>query len=119
MPRDLGKFVRQLRKAAGMTQMELAERMDISYQQVQKYEKGTSKFSVPRLRQVAEIFSIPLTAFFDEPATRVAEREVPYHGLSDQETQLLTAFKRLRGKPRTREKLIKLLKHTVDIERSS
>jgi transcriptional regulator with XRE-family HTH domain len=119
MTRQMGNLVREMRKAAGMTQMELAEKMEISYQQVQKYENGTSKFSVPRLRQVARIFKVPLIAFFEEPATMVAEREIPYNALSDQETQLLMTFKRLRGKPRIRSNYLDLLKQAVDLDESS
>ena len=42
----MGELIRQLRKSAGMSQMKLADRIGVSYQQVQKYEKGVNRLSV-------------------------------------------------------------------------
>jgi transcriptional regulator with XRE-family HTH domain len=49
----IGDNIRELRKAHRLSQMQLAAKLDVSYQQVQKYEKGTGSISVERLAAVA------------------------------------------------------------------
>lgn len=58
---SIGEVIRLMRKAAGMTQMMLADKVGVSYQQIQKYEKGASQLNVPRLLQFAKIFNVPFT----------------------------------------------------------
>jgi transcriptional regulator with XRE-family HTH domain len=94
---ELGSLIRQMRKAAGMSQMKLAEKIGVSYQQVQKYEKGASKLSVPRLIQISEIFDVPVTHFLEEPL-KAAEMSAPHSRLSEDEAILLMYFRRLRRK---------------------
>ena len=50
----MGEVIRALRKIAGLSQERLAGKVGVSYQQIQKYEKGTSTAHVPRLKQIAE-----------------------------------------------------------------
>lgn len=52
--------MRTHRKAAGLTQEALANALGVSYQQVQKYEKGTTRMSAGRLRHAASLFGVPL-----------------------------------------------------------
>lgn len=61
----LGKAIREARMKQGMSQMELAARLGISYQQVQKYEYGESQLTVPRLIQIAEALGIPWRIILD------------------------------------------------------
>ncbi|MDA8091130.1 MAG: helix-turn-helix transcriptional regulator [Nitrospiraceae bacterium] len=46
----IGALVKQVRKSSGLSQMQLAEKVGISYQQVQKYEKGVNKLTLSRLK---------------------------------------------------------------------
>lgn len=62
MAQDIGGRLRAFRKTAGMSQMKLADKVGVSYQQIQKYEKGSSKMSVERVDQLAGIFGVPITA---------------------------------------------------------
>lgn len=88
-----------MRKAAGLSQMELAERVGISYQQIQKYEKGVSEISVSRLSQIAQALNIPLSRFVpDEERMMVSEAVSPYGTLSDNEIELLSLFRRIKDK---------------------
>jgi transcriptional regulator with XRE-family HTH domain len=50
---DVGKRVRKLREVLGITQEQLADHLGISFQQVQKYEKGTNRISASRLVAIA------------------------------------------------------------------
>jgi transcriptional regulator with XRE-family HTH domain len=48
-----------------MTQVALAERMGLSYQQIQKYEHGTSRLSASQLCRLAEALDVPISYFFE------------------------------------------------------
>ena len=79
--------------------MGLAERVGISYQQIQKYEKGVSEISVSRLSQIANALNIPLSRFvLDEEMTMVSESVSPYGILSANEIELLSLFRRIEDK---------------------
>lgn len=108
---NIGNLIRRLRKVAGMTQMELADKMGITYQQVQKYEKGASELTIKRLRQVSDALSVPVSMFVPDDAG-VAEADAPY--LTEEETNLLTFFRRLKKK-KLREGFIKMLKDIVEM----
>lgn len=114
---NIGALIREMRKAAGMSQMRLAEKIGVSYQQVQKYEKGTSKLSVPRLLQIADVFGVPVTAFIEE-TKKVAEGRPPYSALSDEEARLLMLFRRLKRK-KLKEGFIDMLRDIVRVAESS
>jgi len=61
---QIGKSIRAHRLIAGMSQSELGERLGVSFQQVQKYEKGANRVGAGRLPQIAEIFNIPISVLF-------------------------------------------------------
>lgn len=97
--RHIGSLIRIMRKAAGLSQMKLAERVGISYQQIQKYEKGVSEISISRLSQIAHALNIPLSRFvLDEERMMVSESVSPYGTLSDNEIELLSLFRRIKDK---------------------
>lgn len=97
--RHIGSLIRIVRKAAGLSQMRLAERVGISYQQIQKYEKGVSEISVSRLSQIAHALNIPLSRFvLDDERMMVSESVSPYGTLSDNEIELLKLFRRIKDK---------------------
>ena len=115
MAHDIGSLIREMRKAAGMSQMRLADKIGVSYQQVQKYEKGASKLSVPRLMQIAEVFGVPVMAFLDDSKLgKVAESQAAYSNLTEDEAQLLMFFRRLKRK-RLKESFLDMLKDIVKI----
>ena len=76
--RHVGLMMRQRRKELGLTQQGLASQLEISYQQIQKYESGTNRISVGRLYILAEILGVDLSYFFKglpEDAGRPARAE--------------------------------------------
>jgi transcriptional regulator with XRE-family HTH domain len=75
---ELGESIRARRLIAGMSQSDLAGRLGVSFQQVQKYEKGTNRVGAGRLPQIAEIFDIPIGALFDVNANTLSRREQGY-----------------------------------------
>lgn len=62
----VGSRVRKAREAAGLTQLELATALGVSFQQVQKYEKGASRLSVVRLIQISRRTGMNLAGLFKE-----------------------------------------------------
>jgi len=116
MAHDIGSLIREMRKAAGMSQMRLADKIGVSYQQVQKYEKGASKLSVPRLMQIADVFGVPVTAFLeDSKLGRVAETQAAYSNLTEEEAKLLMLYRRLRRK-KLKDSFLDMLKDIVKMQ---
>lgn len=63
--RHTGSRVRMRRLMLGMSQTKLAEKIGLTFQQVQKYEKGTNRMGSSRLQQMANILKVPVTFFFE------------------------------------------------------
>ncbi len=63
---EIGKRVRRARVAAGLTQTQLADQLGITFQQVQKYEKGVNRIGGGRLYKIARILGVKITYFFDD-----------------------------------------------------
>ncbi len=89
---EVGQSIRYYRKRAKMTLMELANRLCIAYQQVQKYEKGVNRVGAGRLMEIAEVLNTPVASFFEakldqsgavaaaSSASRSADSELTYQG---------------------------------------
>lgn len=91
---EIGRAIKQRRMALGMSQEKLAEKLDVSYQQVQRYENGSNKLNVENLQFVAEVLGIPVTFFFNPDNLPPAELPHPY--TSDDEHELLTSFRTIK-----------------------
>jgi transcriptional regulator with XRE-family HTH domain len=65
-PRDaeIGLRVRTLRLQRGLSQTELGGLISVTFQQVQKYEKGANRISAGRLQRIAEALGVPISFFF-------------------------------------------------------
>jgi transcriptional regulator with XRE-family HTH domain len=61
---EIGKRVRALRLQRGMTQVKLGELLNVTFQQVQKYENGANRISAGRLQRIADVFESPITFFY-------------------------------------------------------
>jgi len=61
----VGKRVRHRRWLVGMTQQQLAEKVGIKFQQIQKYETGANRISASRLWDIAEALEVPVSFFFE------------------------------------------------------
>jgi transcriptional regulator with XRE-family HTH domain len=62
----VGERVRLRRKTLGMSQASLAEALGITFQQIQKYEKGINRIGASRLLRMAEIFGVTVGYFFED-----------------------------------------------------
>jgi transcriptional regulator with XRE-family HTH domain len=66
-PNDVlvGANIRMHRNAARMSQMDMGKHLDVTFQQVQKYEKGTNRVGAGKLLIIANLLKLPVTAFYD------------------------------------------------------
>lgn len=63
--RYVGSRIRMRRIMLGMSQEKLGDALNLTFQQVQKYEKGTNRVGASRLQQIAEILQVPVSFMFD------------------------------------------------------
>jgi transcriptional regulator with XRE-family HTH domain len=62
----LGKKLRLRRLSLGLTQSKIAEAINVTFQQIQKYEKGTNGVSSARLMQISQFLKVPITYFYED-----------------------------------------------------
>jgi transcriptional regulator with XRE-family HTH domain len=120
-PRDaeIGKRVRTLRLQRGLSQTELGTLIDVTFQQVQKYEKGTNRISAGRLQRIAEVMSVSVSFFFagfdDKPkagSSRLADVDFAFLQ-TEGALRLARAYARIR-KPGVRLQLLRLTEAIAD-----
>lgn len=94
--------IRLRRGLLGMSQSDLARALGITFQQVQKYERGSNRVSIGKLYRLADILDVPLTFFFDgldipdvgkPPQANTGFGEEPSPILSRRELDLLRAWR--------------------------
>ena len=61
----LGKKLRMRRLSLGLTQTKVAQAINVTFQQIQKYEKGTNGVSSSRLMQLSQFLKVPITFFYE------------------------------------------------------
>ena len=83
----VGRNIRVHRLTAGLTQEELGTKLGVTFQQIQKYEKGTNRVGSGRLYQIADLLELPVTSFFEGGAEQTASRKSsPFELLADATT---------------------------------
>ncbi|GJD60727.1 helix-turn-helix domain-containing protein [Methylobacterium frigidaeris] len=105
--RHVGHRVRVRRLLVGVSQEKLGDALGVTFQQIQKYEKGTNRISASRLRQIADMLNVPVSFFYEgaprqdggrseevaaEPASDTAAHDVFW---TSQDLQLVRAFQRI------------------------
>jgi transcriptional regulator with XRE-family HTH domain len=72
---EIGRKIRTLRLERGLSQSRLADGIGLSFQQLQKYEKGTNRVSAGRLQKIAELLGVPVMVFYGVTGLRVKKNE--------------------------------------------
>jgi transcriptional regulator with XRE-family HTH domain len=96
-PNDVlvGANLRLQRNAAKMSQTDMAEAIGVTFQQVQKYERGTNRLSAGKLLTVANLLKVPVTAFY-EGAKSMAKSSPPILLLAKRDAfRLAEAFSKI------------------------
>ncbi len=111
----VGARLRQRRMLLGISQEQLAEMLGLTFQQVQKYERGTNRVSASRLFQLARSLDTPITWFFediesDKAAAKAASETEEGDPMSRRETlELVRVYSRIDDR-KVRKKLYEMAK---------
>ncbi len=116
----VGSRVRLRRTMLGMSQEKLGESLGITFQQIQKYEKGTNRVGASRLQQIARVLNTPVSFFFEDapggsgaPAGGFAEDDSANYVVdflsSNEGLQLNRAFIRIKD-PKVRRRIVDMVK---------
>ncbi len=90
---SVGRRIRHRRWLVGISQKELAERVDLRFQQIQKYETGSNRVSASKLWEISKVLDVPVEYFFRGLEQADEERE---RILADQNAAiLLTSYYKL------------------------
>lgn len=109
----VGMRLRQRRTLLGMSQEKLAKAFGVSFQQVQKYERGANRISASRLHLLTRILDVPVAYFFEGLPTEIQERPMPVDPdapdkMSSRETlELVRAYYKILD-PGVRKRLVDL-----------
>jgi transcriptional regulator with XRE-family HTH domain len=114
-PSGIGKRIKFYRLQRGLTQMELADHVGVSYQQIQKYENEKSQVTLQRLVAIARALDTPLAAIFPGPAVaRLSERAGrPAPASPRDERIFLELFSRIKS-PQLKRTVLLLVRSIVD-----
>jgi transcriptional regulator with XRE-family HTH domain len=122
---QVGNRVRIRRMLIGMSQEKLGDLLGLTFQQVQKYEKGVNRIGAGRLFEVAQILGVPIDFFYEGVGAHAAERP----GVSESESappvmefvssgeglQLSLAFMKIKD-PKVRKRMLDLVKSLAQEE---
>ena len=112
----LGRKLRMRRLSLGLTQTKVANAINVTFQQIQKYEKGTNGVSSSRLIQLSNFLKVPITYFFEDfsvTAPNVEKSEnIETNDLNY--SFLIKTFSKLNDSQKT--KIIQLLKNTSNLK---
>jgi transcriptional regulator with XRE-family HTH domain len=81
--KHVGIRVRLRRKMLAMNQRQLGDALGLTFQQVQKYEKGTNRIGASRLQQISHILEVPVEFFFDGAPNASSTTNRSIHSLAD------------------------------------
>jgi len=123
--KHVGKRTRMRRMMLGLSQTELGHALGVTFQQVQKYEKGTNRISASRLQQISGILQAPVSFFFEGAPTAGGHGNAKGQGelaayvsdfLATAEGVALTkAFLKIK-KPKLRRFIIELIEQLAERE---
>ena len=118
--RIVGKKLRLARLAAGVSQTQLAEVLDVTFQQVQKYEKGTNRLSSSKLFACSRYLNVDIGYFFNDideaPASTMEEGESnSAQELSKPDFQVIRSLSKIEDR-RVQNKLRALIHAVADAE---
>jgi len=121
--KHVGSRVRMRRVLIGMSQEKLGEALGITFQQIQKYEKGTNRIGASRMQQIAIVMNVPVSYFFeDAPGTEGKASGFGESAGSDYVVDFLTTTEGLQlnksfvriSDPKVRRKLVDLVTAIAD-----
>jgi transcriptional regulator with XRE-family HTH domain len=120
--RHVGLHIRMRRKALGISQERLAESLGLTFQQVQKYERGANRVSASKLWEIARALRTNVAYFYEGLESQDEETTRGFIGANAQEflltpegMELAATFPRVR-RPGVRRKVLDLVRAMADME---
>ena len=116
--RHLGSKLRLRRLALGLTQTKVAQAINVTFQQIQKYEKGTNGISSLRVMQLANFLKVPVVYFFEDyPAYNDPSNQTNPTPIEDLNYSFMAKlFSNLSSEQR--EKIFQVLRNTKTLEKT-
>ena len=117
--RHLGAKLRMRRLAQGLTQTKVAQAINVTFQQIQKYEKGTNGISSLRIMQLGNILKVPVVYFFEDYSEYIEAVKSNKDNTGEEDLNysfLVKLFSALSDKQK--EKILQILKNTRNLEKT-
>jgi len=125
----VGQRIKLRRTLMGMTQGKLGEAIGLTFQQLQKYERGANRVSASKLWQLGTVLNVPISFFFDDMPENVKEAFPSYEGDTSeshvpeehltlhrrQSLELVRTFSKLQD-PTIRKRIIDIVRAIADSE---
>ncbi len=113
----VGERLRKLREERGLSQEALGQRVDVSFQQIQKYERGANRVGASRLFEFSQVLQVPVEMFFqglaaeaqNDGEARAAVHELASFARSKEGGELMLAFASIKDS-RARRQILQLIK---------
>jgi transcriptional regulator with XRE-family HTH domain len=121
---EVGRLVRILRMSRGLSQTDLANRLGVAFQQVQKYESGANRIAIGRLTIIAKLLKVSVPYLLDGSKQSAGLKSTTKHGSEYTKVlemlgrigaqRLLTAFAAIPAKPASlRESIVQMIEYTA------
>ena len=117
--RHLGAKLRLRRLALGLTQTKVAQAINVTFQQIQKYEKGTNGISSLRIMQLANFLKVPVVYFFEDYPASEGFSSSPGNDLTEDLNYSFLAKLFSSISESQKEKIFQVLRNTRNLERKS
>ena len=111
----LGKKLRMRRLSLGLTQTKVANAINVTFQQIQKYEKGTNGVSSSRLMQLSNFLKVPITYFYEDYAVSNSQSTSASSSAEDLNYSFLIKTFRQMSEPQ-KLKIVQILKNTGSLK---
>ncbi len=122
----VGSRVRQRRMLLGMSQEKLGKAVGLTFQQIQKYERGINRIGASRLFTLSKVLSVPIAFFFEEMPRALAAAGAKARGFADasvkfeaspmasrETAEMIRAYYRIND-PKQRRRVLELLRSMAD-----
>ena len=104
---QVGSRVRLRRTLLGLNQTQLGEKLGLTFQQIQKYERGVNRISASRLYQMSHILDVPVSSFFDDLDERASAWSPDDIMLKRETLEFVRAYYRI-GNPALRKRMFEM-----------
>ena len=115
----LGSKLRMRRLSLGLTQTKVAQAINVTFQQIQKYEKGTNGISSLRIMQLANFLKVPVVFFFEDFPLYQQSLETPQSEKTEDLNYSFLAKMFANLNEAQKEKIFQVLRNTRNLEKKT